>query len=173
VISVPDGLLLQLKEYLPDDYDALSMYVEALPLSAASPAYPFAGFVVNLCACTWAHRDSGDKNICLVAAFAPLPGADGKPTFTGGHLCLYETGFSFDLQMGDILIFPSCDITHFNRHFEGSRGTLVLHSDRQGDGWVKDALGWGAHFVRHDSSSSHIVQERDGEAGSPDGSPQV
>ncbi|KAJ7710571.1 hypothetical protein B0H17DRAFT_1324253 [Mycena rosella] len=33
----------RLKEYLPEDYDELSIYVEALPLDAASPCYPFGG----------------------------------------------------------------------------------------------------------------------------------
>ncbi|KAJ6624418.1 hypothetical protein B0H10DRAFT_1784774, partial [Mycena sp. CBHHK59/15] len=133
-------LLRVLKHYLPDDYDELSMHVEALPLDASSPSYPFGGFVINVCACTWAHRDEGDKRLCLVIPFGP---------FTGGQLCLYEAGLSFDLKLGDILVFPSCDLTHFNLHFKGLRGTLVLHSDRQGDKWVRDCNGWSAHVVRH------------------------
>ncbi|KAJ7231750.1 hypothetical protein C8J57DRAFT_985120, partial [Mycena rebaudengoi] len=83
-----------LKEYLLDDYDEPSIYVEALPLDAASPSYPFGGFVINLSSCTWAHRDKGDKTLCLVVPF-------GKSQ--GGQLCLYETGVSFDLQLGDVL----------------------------------------------------------------------
>ncbi|KAJ7643262.1 hypothetical protein B0H17DRAFT_959768, partial [Mycena rosella] len=125
---------------LPEDYDELSIYVEALPLDAASPYYPFGGFVINISACKWAHRDKGDKRLCLVVPFG---------SFTGGQLCLYETGFSFDLQLGDVLIFPSCDLTHFNLHFSGQRGTLVLHSDRQGDSWIRDYHGWSSFFVRH------------------------
>ncbi|KAJ7708926.1 hypothetical protein B0H17DRAFT_1124715 [Mycena rosella] len=89
---------------------------------------------------TWAHRDKGDKHLCLVIPFG---------SFTGGQLCLYETGFSFDLQLGDVLIFPLCDLTHFNLHFSGQRGTLVLHSDRQGDSWFRDYHGWSSFFVRH------------------------
>jgi hypothetical protein len=70
--------------------------------------------------------------------------------FQGGQLCLLETGFSFDLQMGDVLVFPSCDLTHFNLHFSGMRATLVLHSDRHGDDWAgDDCNGWAAHVVRH------------------------
>lgn len=130
----------QLKEYLPEDYDELSIYVEQLPLDAASPCYPFAGFVINLSACTWAHRDKGDKRLCLVVPFGE---------YQGGELCLYETGFCFDLKPGDVLIFPSCDLTHFNLHFQGLRGTLVLHSDRQGDSWVRDFHGWARYFVYH------------------------
>lgn len=95
--------------------------------------------MVNLRVSTWAHRDHGDKQLCVVIAF-------GK--YTGGELCVYEIGLKFDLQMGDVLIFPSCDLTHFNMHFSGKRGTLVLHSDRQGDEWVKDCRGWAAYINR-------------------------
>jgi hypothetical protein len=131
---------MQLKEYLPEDYDELSIFVENLPLGASSPCYPFGGFVINLRACTWAHRDTGDKKLCLVVPFG---------SFTGGELCLYETGFCFDLKLGDVLVFPSCDLTHFNLHFKGTKGTLVLHSDRQGDDWVRDCNAWSASYVRH------------------------
>ncbi|KAJ7084734.1 hypothetical protein C8R43DRAFT_965246 [Mycena crocata] len=112
-----------LEEYLPEDYQELSIYMEHLPLDASSPAYPFGGFVLNISACTWAHQ----KRLCLVVPFG---------SFKGGQLCLFETGFSFDLQLRDVLIFPSADLMHFNLHFQGQRGTLVLHSDRQGDGWI-------------------------------------
>ncbi|KAJ6545125.1 hypothetical protein B0H10DRAFT_1853024, partial [Mycena sp. CBHHK59/15] len=121
-------LWVVLKHYLPDDYNEISIYPEVLPLDAASPAFPFAGFVVNVCPCTWGHHDR-DKNLCFVVPFGP---------FKGGQLCLYEAGLSFDLHLGDIMAFPSCDLTHFNLHFKGLRGTLVLHSDRQGDNWVRD-----------------------------------
>ncbi|KAJ7075365.1 hypothetical protein C8R43DRAFT_1054194, partial [Mycena crocata] len=130
---------LRANRILPEDYQELSIYVEHLPLDASSPAYPFGGFVLNISACTWAHRDKGDKRLCLVVPFG---------SFKGGQLCLFETGFSFDLQLGDVLIFPSADLTHFNLHFQGQRGTLVLHSDRQGDGWVRDRHGWD-HVLVH------------------------
>ncbi|KAJ7757360.1 hypothetical protein DFH07DRAFT_742135 [Mycena maculata] len=133
-------LRVALKEYLPEDTAELSIYVEHLPLDASSPCYPFGGFILNISACTWAHRDGGDKRLCLVVPFG---------TFTGGQLCRYETGFSFDLKLGDVLVFPSCDLTHFNMHFKGCRGTLVLHSDRQGDSWVRDCHGWSTHIIRH------------------------
>ena len=122
------------------------MYVDQLPLHASSPCYPWGGFVLNINACTWAHRDDKDKDICLIF---PL----GK--FTGGKLCLYEVGLSFDLQMGDVLVFPSSRITHFNTHMKGRRATVVLHSDGQGgDSWVKDSHGWSLWVVKHTVVSS-------------------
>jgi hypothetical protein len=33
-------------------------------------------------------------------------------------------------------------MTHFNLHFEGVRASLVLHSDKYGDQWVRDRNGW-------------------------------
>ncbi|KAJ6483357.1 hypothetical protein C8R45DRAFT_1001160 [Mycena sanguinolenta] len=111
-------LQLAVKKYLPEEYDELSFFVEHLPLDTSSPCYPFGGFVINLRVCTWAHRDHGDKKICIVIPFG---------SFAGGELCLYETGFCFDLKLG----------------------TLVLHSDRQGDVWAKTYNGWSRHFVTH------------------------
>ncbi|KAJ6529564.1 hypothetical protein DFH09DRAFT_1093976 [Mycena vulgaris] len=134
-------LRVALKHYLPDQYDEIHIYAESLPLGASSPAYPFGGFVININACSWAHRDEGDKIMCFIVAAGKCK---------GGQLCLYETGFSFDLQVGDVLAFPSCDLTHFNCHFKGLRTTLVLHLDRQGDSWVRDCNGWGSHVVRHE-----------------------
>ncbi|KAJ6492444.1 hypothetical protein C8R47DRAFT_1319303 [Mycena vitilis] len=128
-----------LQERFPDEYQDLSIYCDVLPMNPACPSYPFGGFVLNLRASTWAHRDHGDKMLCVVIPFG---------RYTGGQLCLYEVGFMFDLQAGDVLIFPSCDITHFNMHFTGKRGTLVLHSDRQGDAWVRDCRGWAGYISR-------------------------
>jgi len=110
-----------------------------LPFNANSPAFPFSGLVVNLCVSTDGHRDLKDKRICVVIPFGE---------WEGGEICLYELGLVIKLKAGDILIFPSCDITHFNLHFFGLRGSLVLHSDRQGDSWIKDHNGWSSHMTR-------------------------
>ncbi|KAF8144148.1 hypothetical protein K438DRAFT_1632330, partial [Mycena galopus ATCC 62051] len=117
----------------PEACVRLTAYCDVLPMNAACPSYPFGGFVLNLRAATWGHRDPGDLVLCVA-----IPLGD----FTGGELCLYELGLKFKLQMGDVLIFPSCDLTHFNMHFQGKRGTIVLHSDRQGEEWVRNCRGW-------------------------------
>lgn len=108
-------------------------------MNTASPCYLFGRFVLNLQVSTWAHGDHGDKKLCIFIPFG---------NFQGGELCLYEVGLKIDLQMGDVIIFPSCDLMHFNMHFSGKRGTLVLHSDRQGDEWVRDCRGWKAYINR-------------------------
>ncbi|KAJ7257013.1 hypothetical protein C8J57DRAFT_983124, partial [Mycena rebaudengoi] len=63
-------LRVALKAYLPEEYDEISIFAESLPLGASSPAYPFGGFVINISACTWAHRDAKDKRLCLVLPMA-------------------------------------------------------------------------------------------------------
>ncbi|KAJ7735700.1 hypothetical protein B0H16DRAFT_1731120 [Mycena metata] len=130
---------IMLEKRHPDAYEQISMYCDILPMNATSPAYPFGGFVVNIRAATSGHRDPGDELLCIVIPFG---------RWKAGELCLYEVGLMFDMKMGDVLLFPSCDITHFNMHFTGKRGSLVLHSDREGKGWVRDRRGWGAYVKR-------------------------
>lgn len=55
---------------------------------------------------------------------------------------LHELGMVLDLKPGDILIFQSSRITHFNLHSKGIRGSIVLHSDKVGRHWAKTMGGW-------------------------------
>lgn len=115
------------------------MYADILPGKAACPAYPFGGFVINLNVCTRAHRDWKDMDLCVV-----IPIGD----FTGGELCLLEPGLVLAVRPGDMVIFPSHKITHFNLHYIGKRASLVLHSDRDGAQWVKNRNGWASnHYM--------------------------
>ncbi|KAJ7509969.1 hypothetical protein B0H11DRAFT_1900386 [Mycena galericulata] len=123
----------QVKKFLPDEHAEIKIYVSKLPLNERSAAHPFGGFVVHVSACTDAHRDTFDKLFCVVIPFGD---------WTGGELCLYELGFVFRLRAWNMLIFPSCDITHFNLAFEGIRLSLVLHSDKCGDAWVQTGNDW-------------------------------
>ncbi|KAJ7609977.1 hypothetical protein DFH06DRAFT_924634, partial [Mycena polygramma] len=66
-----------LQKRFPDEYQDLSIYCDVLPMNAACPSYPFGGFVLNLRASTWAHRDHGDKMLCVVIPFG---------RYTGGQL---------------------------------------------------------------------------------------
>ncbi|KAJ7621642.1 hypothetical protein DFH06DRAFT_1341263 [Mycena polygramma] len=87
-----DYIRIVLQERSPDEYEGLRIFADVLPMNASSPAYPFGGFVLNLRASTWGHRDHGDKTLCVVIPFG---------RYVGGQLCLYELGFKFDLRMGD------------------------------------------------------------------------
>ncbi|KAJ7258525.1 hypothetical protein C8J57DRAFT_1515837 [Mycena rebaudengoi] len=68
-------LRVALKSYLPEEYDEISIFAESLPFGASSPAYPFAGFVLNISACTWAHRDLKDKRLCTFCLWPSSKGA--------------------------------------------------------------------------------------------------
>ena len=81
-----------------------------------------------------------DKRICIVIPFGE---------WQGGEICIYELGLVIKLKAGDILVFPSWRFTHFNLHFCGLRGSLVLHSDKKGDGWVQDYNGWGYYITKN------------------------
>ncbi|KAJ7080754.1 hypothetical protein B0H15DRAFT_855854 [Mycena belliarum] len=121
------------KKFLPEDYEELKIFVTRLPLNERSLAYPFGGFVINISVSTKGHRDRFDKLFCVVIPFG---------YWTGGELCLFEPGFVFRLKSWDLLIFASCDVTHFNLDFDGVRLSLVLHSDKYGDKWVRSGNGW-------------------------------
>lgn len=82
--------------------------------------------------------DTGDVDICIVMPIG---------SFKGGELALHEAGLVLEMVEGDILIFPSWRITHFNLHFEGVRLSLVLHSDKDVKTWVSNRNSWDGHMV--------------------------
>ncbi|KAJ7490347.1 hypothetical protein B0H11DRAFT_1912329 [Mycena galericulata] len=125
---------------LPDEYSTVSVFADVLPLNVFAPAYPFSGFALNLRVATDGHRDPLDKDYCLIIIISECE---------GGELCLYELGLVAGLKTGDVFIFPSCYVTHFNLHFNGLRATLVLHTDRHGDQWAKNGGGWGKRVAHH------------------------
>lgn len=83
---------------------------ELLPGHNVPAFWPFQSLVLNINAITKAHRDEKDCQLCLV-----IPIGD----FVGGELCLLEMGLVLDVKPGDIVIFPSSEVTHFNLHFQG------------------------------------------------------
>ena len=88
--------------------------------------------------CTEAHVDANDDTICVVIPFG---------AYKGGELVLHEAGLVLELQEGDILIFPSYLITHFNLHFTDVRGSVVMHSDKEVKSWNTNRNGWDNHMV--------------------------
>lgn len=128
----------QLKRYLPEIDERLRAYTSILPLFEPSPMSPFGGFVLNISACTPAHKDKWDKDICVLIFFGE---------WTGGQICLYEAGLVLEVEDGDVLIFPSGRITHFNLHYSGVRMSVVLHSDSAGDSWTENLNGWKDHVA--------------------------
>lgn len=102
---------------------------------------------------TKAHRDATDFQDCLVMVISK--------DLVSGDLVLVEPGIVIPLNNGDFIIFPSCDITHFNLHYKGWRASFVFQTDKRIETWGDDLNGWSANsFVtnsggqRHDNSSS-------------------
>lgn len=46
------------------------------------------------------------------------------------------------LKSGDMVVFLSCALTHFNLHYRGERASLVLHTDREITKWTEGRNGW-------------------------------
>jgi len=127
------NLVFKLQKLLPDNFRILGQFVDLLPCEEPSPVYPFAGFDINLNVATRVHRDYMDNDICVVISIS-----EGS----GGELCLLEICLVVDLRCGDAIIFKSSKLTHFNMHYRGRRASLVFHSEKMADGWVKDRNGW-------------------------------
>jgi hypothetical protein len=115
-----------LRKHLPHVFDRLHVFCGILPLNHRSATYPFPWFVLNIQVCTEVHVDANDDTICVVIPFGP---------YKGGELVLHEAGLVLELQEGDILVFPSYRLTHFNLHFTGIRGSVVMHSDKEVKSW--------------------------------------
>jgi len=121
------------KQVLPEDYAILSQYVDILPCNDVSAVDPFTGLVLNINVTTLAHRDPADEKFCLILVISD---------YEGGELCFIETGLVLGLKLGDVVIFPSMKLTHFNAHFRGYHVSLVFHSDKHFRRWVEDNNGW-------------------------------
>ncbi|PPQ99501.1 hypothetical protein CVT26_008394 [Gymnopilus dilepis] len=99
---------VELKCLIPDTFQVLSHFVDILPSNEPSLVYPFSGLVLNINVTTRIHRDWGDHDVCLVVILR-----DCK----GGELCLMEPGHVLNLENGDMVLFPSAKISHFNMHY--------------------------------------------------------
>ncbi|PPR03551.1 hypothetical protein CVT26_006107 [Gymnopilus dilepis] len=128
-----DHIRVRLEQFFGQQFEELELFVNHLPNCGVSPVYPFAGYVLNINVSTRIHRDFGDKDICLILVICDC---------LGGEVVLVEPGIVLRVRNGDMIIFPSKDISHFNKHFIGRRASVVLHTDGQSKGWVEDANGW-------------------------------
>src|ERR1700678_177724 len=130
-----------MKKIMEKDFNLLEAYIQILPGNDSPPYSPFLSMAININVATKAHRDPMDKAVCLVLALT---------NGTGGGLVLHEPGIVADLKNGDIIIFKSSKITHFNLHYTGFRASIVLHSDKEFDRWVENRNNWQDHnyFIR-------------------------
>jgi hypothetical protein len=105
--------------------------------------YSFSGYLLNINVSTRIHQDHLDTGHCLI-----LNMIQGS----GGHLCFLEPGIVLELPHGDIVIFSSSAITHFNLHYIGRRASLVFHTDKAGESWVHNRNGWDQNISFRTSS---------------------
>jgi hypothetical protein len=78
----------------------------------------------------------GDFCLCLVLVVSDCQ---------GGSLCFYEPGLVLDLKNGDIVLFKSDCLSHFNLYFKEIRASLVFHSDKASGALVSNRNGWKDH----------------------------
>ena len=136
--DICDVVAAILKKHLPDAYQHLSIFCDILPFNNRPATYPFPGLVINLQVATEAHLDSSDDTICVIIPFGD---------FEDGELILYEAALMIRVFEGDVVIFPSYQLTHFNMHFKGVRGSVVMHSDKEAKRWKTDRNGWIHHMA--------------------------
>ena len=117
---------LKFLEHLPDSYKKLTGYANCLPGDEFLAGYPFGGIVLNLNIATKIHRDPEDLDLCLIIVISEC---------TGGDLVMFEPGLVLGQRNGDMIAFPSGDISHFNMDFFGFRSSLVFHSDAASESW--------------------------------------
>jgi hypothetical protein len=127
-----------IKKHLPDIHSELALFCEILPLNSRPSTHPFPGCIINLSVATEAHWDAGDDLICVVIPFGE---------FEDGELVLLEARTILDIQEGDVFMFPSFQLTHFNMAFKGVRGSIVMHSDKDAKRWKLNRNGWQHHMA--------------------------
>ena len=83
---------------------------------------PFSGFVFNLNPVTRLHFDCNDLRLCVAFALG---------IFTGGELILDgPCGVVLPMRPGDVAVYDSANIPHYNLTFRGRRMSVVMNMDR-------------------------------------------
>ncbi|KAG2336765.1 hypothetical protein BDR05DRAFT_896288 [Suillus weaverae] len=129
-----------METYLQEEFEMLMEVASCLPGNCMPPVAPFISLVININVSTKAHRDSHDRHLCLVIPIGH---------FEGGALCLLENGLVLELRAGDIALFRSSEVTHFNLNYRGARASLVFQTDKAFAAWIRDHNGWVDNVTMH------------------------
>eukprot|EP01117_Protostelium_nocturnum_P019441 TRINITY_DN8434_c0_g1_i1.p1 TRINITY_DN8434_c0_g1~~TRINITY_DN8434_c0_g1_i1.p1 ORF type:complete len:337 (-),score=32.69 TRINITY_DN8434_c0_g1_i1:7-1017(-) len=115
-----------LKEYFPEEFSILNAI--KLPNECFKPGGIYPGFAMNKEVGTIPHIDSGDlkHGLCAVISFGE---------FVGGDLCMFETKTVFPFLRGQIIIFRSTNLHHWNKQYTGNRNSIVLFCDNNVQTW--------------------------------------
>lgn len=129
-----------MENYLQEEFEMLMEVASVLPGNALPPVIPFISLMININVHTKAHRDSGNWHLCLVIPIGH---------FEGGALCLLENGLVLELHNGDIAIFRSSEVTHFNLDYRGGRASLVFQTDKKFALWIRNQNSWVDNDTMH------------------------
>lgn len=104
---------------LPDQYEDLQYVARVLPHQYAPIAGAFCGYVLNVNVVTRAHRDEHGTLLCLCFSLGD---------WVGGQLVIKELRLVFDNKPGEVIVFDSAYLTHFNMHYKGYCMSLVMQT---------------------------------------------
>lgn len=140
---------------MPESYKTLTGYANCLPGDEFLAGYPFGGIVLNLNNATKIHRDPEDLDLCLITVISKC---------TGGDLVMLEPGLVLGQRNGDMIVFPSGDISHYNMDFIGFRSSFVFHSDAASESWTGPPSKGEEHIPEMSTrrSAGKNVRDRNG-----------
>lgn len=139
----------------------MDQYCDVLPSDDLAPAYPYTGFVLNFNVTTSIHRDWKDLSLCCVLVIS-------SEDCQGGDLCFEELGVVLGLKSGDMVLFNSSKLSHFNLEYEGERCSVVFHSDSGLNAWLhNNRNGWGdsAYIQVSTNQDQNLNNQNDGRKG--------
>ncbi|KAG1816433.1 uncharacterized protein BJ212DRAFT_1271479, partial [Suillus subaureus] len=119
-----------MENFLQDKFEMLMEVASILLGNHCPPFVPFISLVININVRTKAHCDGQDCHFCLVIPIGH---------FQGGAFC----------ASGDVALFRSSEVTHFNLDYKGARASLVFQTDREFATWLKNQNGWVDNQTMH------------------------
>lgn len=126
-----------MKRFYPEKYKKMiEGYASCLPFMTVNPFHPFTSCTVNVNARSGPHKDLNDAfKSCNTANFG---------FFSGGELVLWECGLIIRTGVLELITFYSALILHANLDYDGFRGSLVLHTEKEGENKYaqRDNNGW-------------------------------
>jgi hypothetical protein len=126
---------VQFRHHCRGEYDYILSNVRGLEMTDL-PLWPFSGVAFNWYAHSKVHMDGGDGPYAVLTV---------SGNFKGGYVCLAGLNLSFELRPGEVIIFNSRRVPHFNLSYEGERHSFVFYTQHLLDAWVADGNGWDGH----------------------------
>jgi hypothetical protein len=130
-----------MERFYPEKHKKLSSgFSDKLPYTTRNPFHPHSGVSINCNARTTGHFDPNDAlDSCTTGSFGE---------FTGGELVYWQLGLIVKPRKLEALDFFSRLLFHFNLDYFGFRGSIVFHTEKEGQRkWCSnDNNGW-SHVI--------------------------